>query len=63
MRSFLCTRTMRIRFTIFVLSFVIVFAMANTRVSFFNEMRNDTDSDVSGDKHDTVSVKSAISEK
>ena len=54
---------MRIRFTIFVLSFVIVFAMANTRVSFFNEMRNDTDTVVSGDKHDTVSVKSAISEK
>ena len=54
---------MRIRFTIFVLSFVIVFAMANTHVSFFNEMRNDTDTVVSGDKHDTVSVKSAISEK
>ena len=54
---------MRSRFTIFVLTFVIVFAMANTRVSFFNEMKNDTDTIVSGSNHDTVRVDSAITEK
>ena len=54
---------MRSRFTIFVLTFVIVFAMANTRVSFLNEMKNDTDTIVSGSKHDTVRVDSAITEK
>ena len=54
---------MRSRFTIFVLTFVIVFAMANTRVSFFNEMKNDTDTIVSGSKHDIVRVDSAITEK
>ena len=54
---------MRSRFTIFVLSFVIVFAMANTRVSFSNGVKNDTDTVVSVDKPDTVSVDSAITEK
>ena len=37
--------------------------MANTRVSFFNGQKNDTDTVVSGNKHDSVSVKSAITEK
>ena len=54
---------MRSRFTIFVLTFVIVFAMANTRVSFFKVVKNDTDTVVSGSKHDTVKVDSAITEK
>ena len=54
---------MRSRFTIFVLTFVIVFAMANTRVSFFKVVKNDTDTVVAGSKHDTVKVDSAITEK
>ena len=54
---------MRSRFTIFVLTFVIVFAMANTRVSFFKVVKHDTDTVVSGSKHDTVKVDSAITEK
>ena len=54
---------MRSRFTIFVLTFVIVFAMANTRVSFFKVVKNDTDTVVPGSKHDTVKVDSAITEK
>ena len=51
---------MRSRFTIFVLTFVIVCAIANTRVSLFNGVKNDTDTVVSGSKHDTVRVDSAI---
>lgn len=40
---------MRSRITIFILTFVIVFAMAGSRVSFFGEQKNDTDSSVAKD--------------
>ena len=54
---------MRSRFTIFVFSFVIVFAMANTRVSFFNGMRNDTDTVVSDRKAENAKGDSVIAKK
>ena len=54
---------MRSRFTIFVLTFVIVFAMANTRVSFFNGMRNDTDTVVSDRKAENAKGDSVIAKK
>ena len=54
---------MRSRFTIFVFSFVIVFAMANTRVSFFHGMRNDTDTVVSDRKAENAKGDSVIAKK
>ena len=51
---------MRSRVTIFILSFVIIFAMANNRVSFSGFSKNDTDTTVSENTHDSVRVDSVI---
>ena len=54
---------MRSRFTIFVFSFVIVFAMANNRVSFLKMQKNDTDTVVSDRKVETAKGESATIKK
>ena len=51
---------MRSRVTIFILSFVIIFAMANNRVSFSGFSKNDTDTTVSENTHDSARVDSVI---
>ena len=54
---------MRSRITIFILSFVIIFAMASNRVSFSDFLNNDTDTIVPGNVADTAKVDSAISKQ
>ena len=51
---------MRSRVTIFILSFVIIFAMANNSVSFSGFSKNDTDTTVSENTHDSARVDSVI---
>ena len=52
---------MRSRITIFIFSFVIIFAMASNRASFFSSEKNDADTVVS--VKDTVRKDSAIAGK
>ena len=54
---------MRSRITIFVLSFVIIFAMAGNRDSFFGSQKNEADTVVSNNVQDTARIDSAIAGK
>ena len=54
---------MRSRITIFVLSFVIIFAMAGNRDSFFGSQKNEADPVVSNNVQDTARMDSAIAGK
>ena len=54
---------MRSRITIFILSFVIIFAMAGNSTSFFSSGKSDADTVASKNVQDTVHLDSAIAEK
>ena len=54
---------MRSRITIFIFSFVIIFAMASNRASFFSSQKNDADTVVTDNAKDTLRMDSAIAEK
>ena len=54
---------MRSRITIFILSFVIIFAMAGNSTLFFSSGKSDADTVASKNVQDTVHLDSAIAEK